>query len=69
MPVSPVSVVEGRCYARFTEVRRIIQIKPNGYVEYEFRMKTESGGKSVSITLTTKEKFEQEVDREVPCNL
>jgi len=63
MPVSPVSVVEGRCYARFSELRRVTRIKPDGSVEYESRMKTESGGEAVSITTTTKEKFAQEVDR------
>jgi hypothetical protein len=39
MAVSPASVAVGKCYVRFTEVRRVTEVTFDGDVKYISRMK------------------------------
>lgn len=70
MSVAPVSIAVGKCYLRFTEVRRVTQINSNDEVFYTSRMKTESRSRLATSdnNRATRERFAQEVEREVPCD-
>jgi hypothetical protein len=70
MSVAPVSIAVGKCYLRFTEVRRVTQITSNDEVLYTSRMKTEShfGLATSNNNRVTRGRFAQEVEREVPCD-
>jgi hypothetical protein len=69
MALSPASIDVGKCYVRFTEVRRVTKVTASGEVEYVSQMKTETNfGWSTSLNRLNIAQFAMEVEREVPCH-
>jgi hypothetical protein len=68
MAVSPASIDVGKCYVRFTEVRRVTKVTASE-VEYVSQMKTEINlGWSTSLNRLDIAQFAMEVEHEVPCH-
>ena len=69
MAVSPASISVGKCYLRFTEVRRVTKVTTSGEVEYLSQMKTETNlSSSTSINRSNIAQFATDAEREVPCD-
>ena len=65
MAVLAWTVSVGKRYKRFGELRTVVNISNDDIVEYEFRMKTDSGGEAVGMRTMPLARFAEEVDVEV----
>lgn len=66
MSVHPKSVAVGKCYSRFSEVRRVTKID-SGSVTYIAHNQASGGGSATAVTTQPLMRFAQEVEREVQC--
>jgi hypothetical protein len=66
MSVQIESIAVGKCYSRFSEIRRVTKIS-GGDVTYIAHNQTTGGAPATAITTRPLAAFAQEVDREVPC--
>jgi hypothetical protein len=68
MTIPTTAIAVGRCYAAaINRVLQVIKIQ-NGTVTYQEKMKTESGGSSLTRSKIGIEKFAHLAKYEVPCD-
>ena len=73
MPISPESVEVGKCYLvrseRGTQVRRVLQVMPDGRVRFERRVKSTGGPQWAWMqSLSEGRAFAAALEREVPAD-
>lgn len=66
MPVSPDSIAGGKCYARFSEIRKVVGIH-NGTVTYRYRTATDTNAIATGSQSLPLKRFANEADKEVLC--
>ena len=69
MPVNAASIGAGRCYARLSEIRKVVRIE-NGEVIFHYRSCTDGPGgiaKSLTPQRLPLERFAAEADAAVSC--
>jgi hypothetical protein len=64
VPISSIAV--GKCYSRFSEVRRVTKITGDS-VAYIAHNQASGGGTATAVTTQPLARFAQEVDGQVPC--